>query len=208
MAQWLDEAQAESGRRNPLAMALATSTATGVPNARMVLAKGFDKESGHITFYTHFSSRKGQELAATAHAAAVFYWEAFGGRQLRISGPVTRAPEATADAYFATRPAASQLNAWVSEQSQPIADPDLLTTRLADKAKTFGVGEAQLAELAPADIPRPKHWGGFQLWVEQVEFWTEGVGRFHERWLYQRSRQALEQRRGGADVWRLTRLQP
>ena len=189
-------------------MALATSSADGLASVRMVLAKGFDKEAGHITFYTHFNSRKGRELAANAHASAVFYWTEFGGRQLRISGPVTRAAEQTADQYFATRPAASQLNAWVSEQSQPLTEPDLLTTRLTNKASEFGVSQSQLAQPEPGAIARPAHWGGFQLWVEQVEFWTEGAGRFHERLLYERSTDALKHGRSGADVWRSTPLQP
>lgn len=207
IAEWLDQAP-ESGRRNPLAMALATCTADGVPAVRMVLAKGFSQEAGHITFFTHFASRKGSELLANPQASAVMYWEEFGGRQLRIEGPVTRAPDEVADAYYATRPVASQLNAWVSEQSQPLPRDESLTQRLRSKATQFGVDQASLDTVAPANVPRPAHWGGFQLWIEQVEFWTEGAGRFHDRQVYRRSREAIEAGRVDSAVWQRASLQP
>ncbi|MGD8325164.1 MAG: pyridoxamine 5'-phosphate oxidase [Gammaproteobacteria bacterium] len=208
IAAWLNDAQTRSARRNPLAMALATCAEDGLPSVRMVLAKGFCGDTGHITFYTHFGSRKGNELTATPHAAAVMYWEEFDGRQLRVEGPVTRAPDDAADAYFATRPAASQLNAWVSEQSRPLPEPGTLEQRTAAKAAEFGLDLTALAGQGPAAIPRPPHWGGFRLWIEQVEFWTEGAGRFHERFVYRRSRAAVEQRRSGGEVWQRTQLQP
>ncbi len=208
IAAWLDEAQTRSRRRNPFAMALATVSDSGLPGVRMVLAKEFSRSAGHISFYSHFASRKGTELAATPHAAAVMYWEEFGGRQLRIEGPVTRVPDEVADAYFATRPAASQLNAWVSEQSRELPDSDTLQQRLGEKAAEYGLDPAELATLGPAPIPRPAHWGGFWLWIEQVEFWTEGAGRFHERVLYRRPRAAVEAGQTDAAVWQRMRLQP
>lgn len=189
-------------------MALATTGTAGLPAVRMVLAKAFDQTAGHITFYTHFASRKGIELNAVPHAAGVIYWEEFGGRQLRIEGPVTRAPDVVADEYFSTRPAASQINAWVSEQSQPLPHSDWLAENMAQKAAQFGLESAALDSAAPAEIPRPTHWGGYRLWIEQVEFWTEGAGRFHERLVYQRTRAALEEGHSGDDVWQLTPLQP
>ena len=205
---WLDEAQTKSGRRNPLSMALATTSSDGQPAVRMVLAKGFDGIAGHITFYTHFASRKGLDLQARPRAAAVMYWEEFGGRQLRIEGPVTRAPNATADEYFATRPAASQLNAWVSEQSRPLPQNETLPQRLAEKAAEFGLDADNLDAAGPAAVARPEHWGGYRLWVRQVEFWTEGVGRFHERCLWTREQSAVEAGRGEREFWQLTQLQP
>lgn len=208
IASWLDEAQTRSTSRNPLAMALATCSEDGLPGVRMVLAKGFCSDSGHISFYTHFASRKGHELSAMPHAAAVMYWEEFGGRQLRMEGPITRAPDEVADEYFATRPAASQLNAWVSEQSRPLPEPDLLKQRLASKAAEHGLEPADLESLEPAQIPRPAHWGGFRLWIEAVEFWTEGAGRFHERIVYKRSRADVEAGRADDAVWQQARLQP
>ena len=174
----------------------------------MVLAKGYDADSGYLVFYTHFGSRKGAELDATGRAAGVFYWEEFGGRQLRIEGPVTRASTDEADAYFADRPPDSQINAWVSEQSRPLDSPAMLQRRASEQAAAFGLDWAELGQRSGAAIPRPPHWGGYRLWIERVEFWIEGTGRFHERTLYQRSIDGTAYRADPDTVWRVTRLQP
>lgn len=199
IAAWLEAAQSGTTRRNPLAIALATCSSDGRPAVRMVLLRGFSAEHGHIVFYTHFGSRKGTELDTSARAAAVCYWEEFGGRQLRLEGPVSRSPDAESDRYFATRSAASQLNAWVSEQSRPLEAGISLTERAARKAAEFGLDIAALDLDKPAAIPRPAHWGGYRLHIERVEFWSEGAGRFHDRRVYERLHN---------DSWRLTRLQP
>ncbi len=208
LAEWLDEARTESSRRNPLAMALATCSAQGAPSVRMVLAKDFCAATGHIVFYTNFGSRKAAELDATARAAGVIYWEEFGGRQLRIEGPVTRAPSSDADAYFAQRPAASQLNAWVSEQSRPLVDDESLNVAAAKKAAELGLDYARLDPANPAAIPRPDHWGGYRLWIERVEFWSEGAGRFHDRVLYSRTLDLRVAPPSAGNDWQMTRLQP
>jgi pyridoxamine 5'-phosphate oxidase len=208
IADWLNEALTKSTRRNPLAMALATCSPQGRPAVRMVLARGYCRSTGHVVFYTNFQSRKASELDATGSAAAVLYWEEFGGRQLRIEGPVTRAPDAQADAYFAQRAAGSQLNAWVSQQSRPLASAASLSAEAEARAAHFGLDSANLDLDRPADIPRPEHWGGYRLWIEKVEFWSEGAGRFHERLLYSRSATAASQPGGTDNDWQLTRLQP
>jgi pyridoxamine 5'-phosphate oxidase len=113
--QWLDAAAA-SGQRNPDAMAFATVDASGRPSVRMVLMRGLSVGQGFGVFYTHYGSRKGVELEHNRRGAGVMYWAPLG-RQVRLEGPVVRSPESESDAYFATRPWRSQLNAWVSEQS-------------------------------------------------------------------------------------------
>jgi len=90
---WLKDAERDSGKRNPLAMAVATTSQAGVPSVRMVLLRRFARAPGFVVFYTHYGSRKGLEITANAQAAAVLYWEELG-RQLRFAGPVTRSPEA------------------------------------------------------------------------------------------------------------------
>ena len=120
VAQWLGEAEA-LGRRNANAMALACVDAAGRPSARMVLLKEL-APLGYAVFYTNYKSRKGDELLSTGRAAAVLYWHELG-RQVRFEGPVVRSPDAESDAYFATRPLASQVNAWSSEQSRPLPRP-------------------------------------------------------------------------------------
>jgi pyridoxamine 5'-phosphate oxidase len=174
----------------------------------MVLAKGFCERTGHVVFYTHFGSRKGRELDAGRRAAAVWYWEEFGGRQLRIEGGVTRSPASESDAYFSTRPAGSQINAWVSRQSEPLQDSESLERAALAKAEAFGLPAAALEQLQPAPVARPPHWGGYRLWAEKIEFWREGAGRFHERLVYERLDPPGGDGSAESPHWRMTRLQP
>jgi pyridoxamine 5'-phosphate oxidase len=157
-------------------MALATTTASGMPSVRYVLLKSLSTDEGFLVFYTNYGSRKSAELAATGHAAGALYWPE-AGRQLRLEGRVERSPAIESDAYFASRPRQSQLNAWASQQSQPIASPDLMRERLSEQAAQFA---------GCAELPRPDHWGGDRLHINAIEFWTEGADRFHERLRYAR----------------------
>jgi pyridoxamine 5'-phosphate oxidase len=194
-SQWLGEAEA-LGRRNANAMALATVDAAGRPSVRMVLLKEL-APLGYAVFYTNYGSRKATELLATRRAAGVLYWHELG-RQVRFEGPVVRSPDAESDAYFATRPTASQVNAWSSEQSRPLPDPAALEERAANAA----------SKLAAGPLPRPDSWGGFRLWLESIELWVEGRDRFHERMRYERR---LDARDGYSFVpgrWAWQRLQP
>jgi pyridoxamine 5'-phosphate oxidase len=202
--QWLDAASA-LGRRNPNAMALATSDGDGYPSVRMVLLKGLAVSDGYGVFYTHYGSRKAAELQS-GRAAAVLYWEELA-RQIRFEGTVVRSPTAESDEYFATRPWRSQLNAWSSEQSKPLRDPTDLTLRAAHKAREFGLGDDQTPPVG-ARLPRPEFWGGFRLWFDAVELWVEGADRFHERLRYTRALTPAGPFafRGGA--WAHQRLQP
>lgn len=187
-AQWLDEAESTVGK-NPWAMALATSTPAGQPSVRFVLLKSLSVAERHLVFYTNYASRKAAELEATGSAACVLYWPDLG-RQLRFEGPVARSPADESNAYFASRPRLSQMNAWVSEQSRPIETPDLMPERLRDRERSFSGME---------EIPRPTGWGGFRLTIAGIEFWVEGADRFHERLRYEWS---------SAGRWRTSWLQP
>jgi pyridoxamine 5'-phosphate oxidase len=194
-AQWLGEAEA-LGRRNANAMALASADAAGRPSVRMVLLKEL-APLGYAVFYTNYGSRKGAELGATGRAAAVLYWHELG-RQVRFEGPVVRSPTAESDRYFATRPRASQINAWSSEQSRPLADVAALEERAARVA----------ASKRDAQLPRPEFWGGFRLWLEAVELWVEGENRFHERVRYERSLDARDASSFEPGRWTWQHLQP
>src|SRR5918994_4505162 len=165
-AQWLGEAAA-LGRRNTDAMALASVDADGRPSARMVLLKEL-APLGYAVFYTNYGSRKSVELESTRRAAAVLYWHELG-RQIRFEGPVVRSPAAESDAYFASRPIASQVNAWSSEQSRPLLDPAALEERAARLVGSNAAGRA---------LARPDFWGGFRLWLENVQLWGERGDRF------------------------------
>jgi pyridoxamine 5'-phosphate oxidase len=193
--QWLAEAEA-LGRRNANAMALACTDPTGRPSVRMVLLKEL-APSGYAVFYTNYGSRKGLELAATGRAAAVLYWHELG-RQVRFEGLVVRSPPAESDSYFASRPSPSQVNAWSSEQSRPLANPAVLEERAAKVVGTM-TGDT---------LPRPVFWGGFRLWLEAVELWVEGQNRFHERVRYERRLDARDEHSFEPGRWNWQRLQP
>ena len=175
-ARWLADAEARVPK-NPWAMALATVSDEGRPSLRYVLLKSLATDRGYVVFYTNYGSRKAAELEANGRAAGALYWPDLG-RQLRLEGRAERSPEAESDAYFASRARLSQLNAWASEQSRPIASPAAMAAQLA----------AQSAEFEGRDaLPRPRLWGGYRLHLDAIEFWVEGADRFHERLRYERS---------------------
>lgn len=180
---WFEEAEAVV----PLAeaMTLATVDADGAPDARMVLLKGFGSDG--FRFHTNYGSAKGGQLEGSGRAALILYWRELD-RQVRGRGTVRRLSEEDSDAYFATRPRDSQLAAWASPQSEPIADHDQLERRLSEVEERF----------AGAEVPRPEFWGGFILQPEVIEFWQGGSGRLHDRFRYLRQ----------AGGWKLERLAP
>jgi pyridoxamine 5'-phosphate oxidase len=200
VAAWLAEAQAEPTRLNPNALALATVDGDGRPSVRMVLLKALSEADGFGVFYTHYGSRKAQALAAHSRAAGVLYWSGLG-RQVRFEGPVVRSPAAESDAYFATRPRGSRINAWVSQQSAPLTDP-------AELERSARRKDAELGGVDAAHVPRPPFWGGYRLWFDAVELWIEGVDRFHERARYRRTLTPLGDAGFAGGSWQHQRLQP
>jgi pyridoxamine 5'-phosphate oxidase len=181
--RWLDEAW--KGEPNAHAMTLATSSFDGRPSARVVLLKGLD-ERGFV-FYTNLESRKSTELAANPHVALCFLWKSLN-RQVRVEGPVELVGDEEADAYFATRPRDSQIGAWASDQSRPLASRDELERRVDTFARRFGEGK----------VPRPAYWSGLRVVPQRVEFWQERPSRLHDRHLFIRE----------ATGWRWERLFP
>ncbi len=162
-----------AGEPDPTAMAVATTTLDGRPSLRMVLLKAHD-ERGFV-FYTHLDGRKGLELQANPHAALLFFWPRVRNAvQVRIEGAVELVGDAQADAYFASRPRDSQIGAWVSRQSQPLADRGEFEERF-DQAQ---------AEFAGREVPRPPRWTGFRVRPERFEFWYGAEYRLHRRDVY------------------------
>lgn len=167
------------------AMSLATADHRGRPSARMVLLKGADARG--FVFYTNLESRKGRDLTENPFAALCIHWPA-SRQQVRVEGRVERVTAAESDAYFASRPRESQLGAWASQQSEPLASREELEARVAELGRRY-----------PDAVPRPPQWGGYRLVPDRIELWFDGAARLHDRFEYQR-------RDDGS--WAMTRLNP
>lgn len=168
LRKWIDDAE-RSDVAEPNAFVLATVTADGRPASRSVLCKSAD-ETG-ITFFTNYDSAKGDDLASTAYASATFPWYQLG-RQVHIRGPVSKVAAQVTEDYWSKRPRGSQLGAWASHQSQPIASRAALLDQLGEVTARFADRE---------QVPVPPGWGGYLIAPELVEFWQGRENRLHNR---------------------------
>ena len=182
--KWLAEAE-KAEPNDPNAMALATVGEDGMPAVRMVLLKGLDARG--FVFYTNLDSRKGRHLADTPKAALCFHWKSLR-KQVNVQGPVSPVDDAEADAYFASRDRGSQIGAWASKQSQPLAGRFDLEKRVAKYAAKFNIGT----------VPRPEFWSGFRIDPLRIEFWEDRPFRLHDRLVFYREK----------DGWRTEKLYP
>ena len=182
--RWFTHAR-EAAVVEPWAMTVSTVDAEGRPSARIVLLRGADERG--FAFFTNYDSAKAADLEANPAVALTFGWLEIH-RQVRITGTVTRLPEAESDAYFASRPPGSRLGAWASPQSAVLTDRAELERSLDAVRERFGDG----------DIPRPPNWGGYLVHHETVEFWQGRPNRLHDRLRYRRD----------GDAWVVERLAP
>jgi pyridoxamine 5'-phosphate oxidase len=178
-------ARAHASEPDATAVALATADASGAPSVRMVLLKAAD--AAGFVFFTNYESRKARELEVNPRAALCFYWPTLGV-QVRVEGGVARVSAAESEAYFATRARDSQLGAWASRQSQPLASPEALREEFARASARF----------AGQTVPRPPAWGGFRVRPQRIEFWQSAEHRLHDRVLYTRE----------GEGWKVERLFP
>lgn len=183
-AMWFDQAR-QVDDEEPNAMSLATASADGVPNCRVVLLKSFDGDG--FVFYTNYESRKGAELAENPRAALLFYWPKLE-RQVRILGSVGRISEVESARYFQSRPEGHRLGAWASRQSSVVEGRASLETAIESAAKQFN-----------GDIPLPPFWGGYRVKPQSLEFWQGRPNRLHDR---------IEYIRDDKGLWSFRRLAP
>ena len=165
-SSWLQEAE-KSEINDHNAIALATVDSQGLPNARMVLLK--DIEANAFIFYTNYNSQKGQEIINAGKVAFVIHWKSLR-RQIRVRGLVEKEDGSIADDYFASRSLQSRIGAWASPQSEPLESRQQLMKEVAKQTALKGI-----------DPKRPPHWGGFRVLPLEIEFWSDGAFRLHDR---------------------------
>ncbi|MFC9652421.1 MULTISPECIES: pyridoxamine 5'-phosphate oxidase [unclassified Streptomyces] len=184
-ARWFKEAVA-GDLHEPNAMVVSTATPDGRPSARTVLLKAYDDRG--FVFFTNYTSRKSGEIESNPHVSLLFPWHPMA-RQIIITGTAARTGRDETAAYFRTRPHGSQLGAWASDQSSPIASREELLHRYDELVSRYPEGES---------VPVPPGWGGYRVTPETVEFWQGHENRLHDRLRYVRE--------GGG--WRVERLCP
>jgi len=182
---WFDSAVAAK-LPLPEAMSLATVTRDSKPTSRMVLLKSFDNDG--FVFYTNYLSAKAKDMETNPNVALTFFWPQLE-KQVRIEGTVAKTSADESRRYFEVRPRESQIGAWASAQSEVISGRDELERRQAELEETY----------RGQPVPWPKHWGGYRLNPDRIEFWKGRVGRLHDRIVYERQ---------SDDSWSIKRLAP
>ena len=168
---WFNEAK-KTEINDPNALSLATVGKNGIPSVRMVLLKDFNSDG--FVFYTNLNSRKSEEIKSNANASMCFHWKSIL-RQVRITGEISKVSDADADNYYNSRSYGSRIGAWASNQSSILKSRDELLKSIEEFKKKYPNEN---------NVPRPKHWSGWNLTPNEIEFWLDGKNRMHERLRY------------------------
>ena len=189
---WLKDAKENSFIVEANAMVLSTISVNAHGEdeltTRTVLLKDFS--SAGFTFFTNYSSRKAQSIEINPQVSLLFPWYAME-RQISISGIAEKVSRKESEDYFATRPWSSQIGAWSSVQSAPLASREELEQRYAGAAAKWPEG---------TEVPCPPHWGGFRVVPTSIEFWQGRYSRLHDRLRYERPNTSLN--------WEMNRYYP
>ena len=173
--EWFNEAK-KSEINDPNAVALGTFDLKGYPSVRMVLLKDYNKDG--FVFYTNFNSIKGKAIKKYPKITMCFHWKSLL-RQVRIVGLASKVSDKEADDYFNSRSYGSRIGAWASAQSSALNSREDLLKSIEKYKKKFPKKNI---------VPRPKHWSGWRLIPEEIEFWLDGENRIHERLKYIRNK--------------------
>ena len=168
---WFNEAK-KTEINDPNALALATVGKNRIPSVRMVLLKGFNNDG--FVFYTNLNSKKSNEIKSNPNASMCFHWKSLL-RQVRITGELSKVTDKDANNYYNSRSYLSKIGAWASNQSSVLKSRDELLNSIEEFKKKYPYDK---------DVPRPKHWSGWNLTPNEIEFWLDVKDRIHERLLY------------------------
>lgn len=206
LQSWLNEAMELDLQPNPDTMAIATSNSQGLPNVRMVLCKEINTEEGYVVFYTNYNSVKSLEIKENPKCSALFHWDKLG-YQIRIRGEILQSPDEENDTYFASRHLGSQVGAWASNQSNPVEDREALDDQFKKILDRFNLTSESITR-NEQKIPRPPNWGGYRLWIEEIEFWLNQKDRLHDRLHFRRALTISSEGIETEKKWTVKRLQP
>lgn len=201
---WLEEAR-QAEVNDPEAMALATVDPSGLPDVRIVLLKEItgQRGDGEFLFYTNYESAKSRQIDASGLAAFVLHWKSLR-RQIRVRGSITRLDPGQSDAYYQSRPLESRIGAWASRQSSTIASRGMLIDEVSRQKLAQGLNPS-----------RPERWGGYRIRPKEIEFWSDGAFRLHDRFRWVKADNSSTINELGdhwenvcESLWKVARLSP
>lgn len=174
------------GQPDANAASLATADTAGRPSVRTVYLQF--SEDGNPVFFVNKKSGKGKQLEVNPRVALCLFWPQLK-EQATLEGDVTPLDDATADDVWSHRPRDSALAAWVSHQELPDGDTAHLHQDVKEAKRIFDF-EA---------VPRPRHWVGYRVDPDRIEFWAASWRRLSGRHLYRRAEDG---------TWELTTQEP